>query len=71
VGLRIDNNPGTRTVRSILISCDVCHVEVSDTEIAKRGGLLEMGWLRRFNSETRNNEYFCPEHHPEEESRGN
>jgi hypothetical protein len=60
--------------RRIVISCDhpECIVHVDSNVIAANGGLLEMGWLRRFNSVARHNEYFCPEHNPnKEESSGN
>jgi hypothetical protein len=60
--------------RRIIIGCDHsdCRAHLDNETIAAGGGLIEMGWLRRFNSETRRNEYFCPKHHPEkEESRGN
>jgi hypothetical protein len=49
-------------VRGLVISCDKCGARVDDRKIMKCGGLFEMGWLRRFNSDTRRNEYFCPKH---------
>ena len=62
--LHVDNDPGTRAVRSLVISCDAeaCVATINDREAAKAGGLTEAGWHRRFNSETRRNEYFCPQH---------
>lgn len=60
--------------RRIIIGCDQsgCRAHLDNETIAAGGGLLEMGWLRRFNNAARRNEYFCPEHNPEkEEPRGN
>ena len=61
----------TDSPRRIVISCDhaTCSVHVDNDQIAKNGGLLEMGWLRRFNNDARRNEYFCPDH--KEEHSGN
>jgi hypothetical protein len=52
----------TRLVRHLLISCDECGRRVTDAQIKRGGGLLEMGWRRQFNTSTRRNEYFCPKH---------
>lgn len=49
--------------RQIVISCEFCKARVDDDEIKEGGGLLEMGWHRRFNPTRRRNEYFCPNHH--------
>lgn len=57
-----DRDP--RRVRHLVIACEECRAEVNDEQIKERGGLTEMGWLRRFNTATRRNEYFCPEHVP-------
>jgi hypothetical protein len=52
----------THLVRHLVISCDECGARVNDQQIKDGGGLLEMGWTRRFNSASRRNEYFCPAH---------
>jgi hypothetical protein len=60
-----------QTLKRIDIECDACgRVETDDTIMAG-GGLLKMGWLRRFNAERHEYEHFCPEHHPKEEPGGN
>lgn len=71
--LKVVNDPDTRTVRELRIFCDVedCTTQTNDLELAAKGGLLEAGWGRRFNSVTRRQEYFCPEHHPKEQASGN
>lgn len=50
------------SLRHILISCDACGLTLNDEEIKAQGGLLEMGWLRRFNETNRCDDYFCPAH---------
>ena len=63
--LTVENEPGTARVRRLVITCDHCGAETDNLRIAEAGGsLTEMGWFRRFNEETRANEYFCPEHRP-------
>lgn len=71
MALIVDNDPNTRAVRALVITCDHagCAASNTDKEREASGGLLEMGWLRRFNERDRRNEYFCPEH--KEEHRGN
>lgn len=63
--LRVLHEPsGPAAVRGLVISCEVCGQEVDDQQLKDGGGLVEMGWSRRFNNrpEVRRNEYFCPEH---------
>lgn len=64
MALSIVNDPKTGAVRQLVIACETCGTSVDDVAIAAQGGLTEMGWLRRFNSAARRNEYFCPEHRP-------
>lgn len=64
------NNMGH--VQRLVIACETCGEQVDDLDIEKGGGLIRMGWLRRFNTQTRQQEYFCPSDNPEkEQSRGN
>lgn len=68
MGLRIEVDERDHLkFRQCVIVCDTCGAEVNDEQIKAGGGLIEMGWLRRFNNrpEARRNEYYCPAHRPE------
>jgi hypothetical protein len=62
---------GDGSLERIDVACDTCGAVETDASITTHGGLLKMGWLRRFDTERGEAEHFCPEHHPKEEPGGN
>jgi hypothetical protein len=55
---------GDHPARKIVISCDGdgCDQSYDNAAIAEGGGLLQMGWLTKFNDTARKLEHFCPVH---------
>lgn len=51
-------------IKSVHISCDhmSCDLRPTDDEIIKGGGLMKLGWERRFDDSARKYRHYCPAH---------